>query len=229
MQQLSTEIVLIPLNKLIRSPLNARKTGGESIDDLAASILAHGLLHNLTVIKHHTSNGEGAGKYEVIAGGRRLAALQRLVKAKKLAKTFDVPCKIVEASAAEEASLAENSIRMPMHPADQFDAFRSLVDQGKDIEDIAARFGVTPTTVRQRLKLANVAPRLFELYRQNQINLDQLMALAVTDDHDAQEQVWDSSPGMAETTPCPEARSHRNKGRCRSAIRVSGLSGLKPI
>ena len=50
MQQLSTKIVLVPLNKLIRSPLNARKTGGESIDDLAASLLAHGLLHNLTVI-----------------------------------------------------------------------------------------------------------------------------------------------------------------------------------
>ena len=44
-----SEIVSIPLNKLVRSPRNVRKTGGESFEDLAASILAHGLLHNLTV------------------------------------------------------------------------------------------------------------------------------------------------------------------------------------
>ena len=47
--------------------------------------------------------------------------------------------------------------------------------------------------MRQRLKLANVAPRLFELYRRDEINLDQLMAPAVTDDHAAQERVWDSA------------------------------------
>jgi ParB family chromosome partitioning protein len=52
---------------------------------------------------------------------------------------------------------------------------------------------VTATTVRQRLKLANIAPRLFELYRADEIDLDQLMALAVTDDHAAQERVWNSA------------------------------------
>jgi ParB family transcriptional regulator, chromosome partitioning protein len=61
------------------------------------------------------------------------------------------------------------------------------------IEDVAARFGVSATTVRQRLKLANVAPRLFELFRADEINLDQMMALAVTDDRTAQERVWDSA------------------------------------
>jgi ParB-like chromosome segregation protein Spo0J len=38
-----SEIISIPLNKLVRSHHNVRKTGGESIEDLAASILAHGL------------------------------------------------------------------------------------------------------------------------------------------------------------------------------------------
>lgn len=72
-------------------------------------------------------------------------------------------------------------------------AFQQLVSDGLGFEEIAARFGVTPTTVRQRLKLANVAPRLFELYRTVEINPDQLMALAVTDDHAAQERIWDSA------------------------------------
>ena len=46
-----TEIVQIPLNKLIASDRNVRKTGGQTIDDIAASIQAHGLLHNLVVTK----------------------------------------------------------------------------------------------------------------------------------------------------------------------------------
>jgi ParB family chromosome partitioning protein len=59
------------------------------------------------------------------------------------------------------------------------EAFRRLVDEGKGVEEVAARFGVTTTTVRQRLKLANVSPRLVDLYRADEINLDQLMALAI--------------------------------------------------
>ena len=181
------EPVKLPLSKLVRSRNNPRKIGGESIDDLVASISAHGLIHNLTVVE------VDGGKYEVKAGSRRLAALLKLTKQKKLPKDFRVPCKIVTSGEAAEIALAENAIRQAMHPADQFDAFRSLVDDGLGIEEVAARFGVTANTVRQRLKLANVAPRLFQLYRDNEITLDQLMALAVCDDHAAQERVWDAA------------------------------------
>ena len=187
-----SEIFSIPLNKLVRSAHNVRKTGGESVEDLAASILAHGLLHNLTVIEHHNQKGANSGKYEVIAGARRFGALERLASEKKISKTFAVPCKLVEASAALEASLAENTIRVAMHPADQFIAFRDLVTSGLSIDEVAARFGVTTLFVRQRLKLANVAPRFIEEYRAGALQLEQLEALAITDDHTAQERVWDS-------------------------------------
>jgi ParB family chromosome partitioning protein len=180
------EIVSIPLSKLVASPLNVRKTGGQTIEDLAASIQAHGLLHNLVVAKK-------GDKHHVIAGARRFAALRKLAKEKAIPNTFEVPCRVIDAAGSTETSLAENVIRTAMHPADQFDAFRSLVDEGMGVEEIAARFGVTATTVRQRLKLANIAPRLFELYRADEIDLDQLMALAVTDDHAAQERVWNSA------------------------------------
>src|SRR5271165_6636693 len=182
-----TEIVQIPLNKLTKSDSNVRKTGDTSIADLAASIKALGLLHNLVVTR--TKNE----KYKVIAGARRFAALTKLAKEKAIPKTFGVPCLVVDEQGGTEASLAENVIRTNMHPADQFIAFCALVDEGIGVEEVAARFGVTPTTVRQRLKLANVAPRLFELYRTDEITLDQLMALAITDDHAAQERVWDST------------------------------------
>jgi ParB/RepB/Spo0J family partition protein len=157
-----SEIISIPLNKLVRSEHNVRKTGGELIEDLAASILAHGLLHNLTVVEQCNHKGTSSGKYEVVAGGRRYAALQRLAKEKKLPKSFGVPCKVVEVSVAVEASLAENTIRVAMHPADQFIAFRELLDPGLGVEEAAARFGVSPLFVGHRLKLARVSPRFIE-------------------------------------------------------------------
>jgi len=98
------EIVSIPLNKLVASPLNVRKTGGQTIEDLAASIQAHGLLHNLVVAKK-------GDKHHVIAGARRFAALRKLAKEKANSKTFDVPCRVIDAAGSTETSLAENVIR----------------------------------------------------------------------------------------------------------------------
>jgi ParB family chromosome partitioning protein len=188
-----SDIIFIPLNKLVRSPRNVRKTGGESVEELAASIHAHGLLHNLTVTEHHNQKGAKSGKYEVIAGDRRFRALERLASEKKISKTFDVPCKLIEASAALEVSLAENTIRVAMHPADQFIAFRDMVKSGLSIDEVAARFGVTTLFVRQRLRLANVAPRFIEDYRAGALQLEQLEALAITNDHATQQRVWDSA------------------------------------
>jgi ParB family chromosome partitioning protein len=116
-----------------------------------------------------------------IAGARRFAALTKLAKDKAISKTLGVPCRVIDSEASTESSLAETS------------SFRRLVDEGTGVEEVAARFGVTATFVRQRLKLANVAPRFIELYREEKITLDQLMALAITDDHSAQENVWDSA------------------------------------
>ena len=153
-------------------------------------ILAHGLIRNLTVVEQQADNGENSGKYEVVAGGRRFAALQRLAKQKKVPKTYAVPCHVVDPATATETSLAENIIRVAMHPADQFIAFHDLVvESGLSINDVASRFGVSPLFVRQRLKLANVAPRFIKAYRAEEIRLDQLEALAITDDQEAQQKV----------------------------------------
>jgi ParB family chromosome partitioning protein len=85
-------------------------------------------------------------------------------------------------------------MRQAMHPADQFEAFKALIDSGHGIEDVAARFGVAPTVVRQRLKLAAVSPMLMVLYRKASMSLDQMMAFTVSDDHAAQEAAWFDAP-----------------------------------
>ena len=184
-------IEMIPLNQLTPSQSNVRKTNvAAGIEELAASIEAHGLLQNLTV------RAAPKGKFEVVAGGRRLAALTILRRQKKLAKDFPVPCHVIGDADAGEVSLAENVVRLAMHPADQFIAFKALADQGMGIEDIAGRFGATPAIVRQRLKLASVSPVLIGVYREGDMTLDQLMAFTVSDDPAAQEAAWFDSPAF---------------------------------
>ena len=183
------ELLLIPLSQLRPSSRNVRTSGGASIPELASSIARVGLLQNLTVTA--ASDGE---HYEVVAGKRRLAALKLLAKRRKLDKAHDVPCLLVPDASARTVSLTENVQREAMHPAEQFEAFAALVAEGRPIEDIAADFGVTPLVVQRRLKLANVSPRLLSDYRADAVTLDQLMALAITDDHAAQEAAFYDSP-----------------------------------
>ncbi|MFU7141867.1 ParB N-terminal domain-containing protein [Pseudomonas aeruginosa] len=184
-------LILVPLSRLVLRPTgrNVRKTPRMSIPELAASIQRVGLLQNLIVIA--SADGE---HYEVVAGGRRLAALKLLAKKHRISKEWEVPCLLVADGTARTASLTENVQREAMHPADQFEAFAALVAEGRPIEDIAADFSVTPLVVQRRLKLANVSPRLMADYRGDAVSLDQLMALAITDDHAAQEAAFYDAP-----------------------------------
>ena len=184
----------IPFSALMLSQANVRRVkAGVSIDGLAADIERRGLLQSLTVRAQRDDEGNETGRYEVPAGGRRFRALQQLVKQRRMAKTEPVPCIVRDDDvvSAEEDSLAENVHREPLHPLDQFRAMQKLVEQGSDIETVAATFMVTPAVVKQRLKLADVSPKLHEIYAEDGMTLDQLMAFSVGSDHARQEQVWE--------------------------------------
>jgi ParB family transcriptional regulator, chromosome partitioning protein len=79
----------IPLDKLVPSPTNVRKTPPSAAEDaeLKASIRARGLKQNLVV---HPSAGEN-GVHAVTAGGRRLKALQELGAEGVIPADFKVP------------------------------------------------------------------------------------------------------------------------------------------
>ncbi|MGY4307832.1 ParB family chromosome partitioning protein [Bradyrhizobium sp. USDA 4369] len=183
----------IPFNKLVLSQSNVRRVkAGVSIDQLAESIAQRTLLQSLSVRAVVDADGQETGMFEVPAGGRRYRALEQLVKQKRMAKTQPVPCVVRDGGIAEDDSLAENDERVGLHPLDQFRAFQSLRDGGMSEEEIAARHFVTPAIVKQRLRLASVSPKLHEVYADDGMTLEQLMAFSVTADQARQEQIWDN-------------------------------------
>jgi ParB family chromosome partitioning protein len=191
----------IPFNKLVLSQSNVRRVkAGVSIEQLAESIAQRTLLQSLNVRAVLDADGQETGMFEVPAGGRRYRALELLVKQKRMAKTQPVPCVVRDGGIAEDDSLAENDERVGLHPLDQFRTFKLLRDGGMSEEEIAARHFVSPAIVKQRLRLASVSPKLHEVYADDGMTLEQLMAFSVTADQARQEQVWDnvSSSGYDE-------------------------------
>ena len=192
----------IPFNKLVLSQSNVRRVkAGISIEQLAESIARRTLLQSLSVRAVLDAEGNETGMFEVPAGGRRYRALELLVKQKRMSKTQVVPCVVREGGIAEDDSIAENDERVGLHPLDQFRGFQTLSNLGMSEEDIAARHFVTPAIVKQRLRLASVSPKLHEVYAEDGMTLEQLMAFTVIGDHGRQEQAWDNASRSGHDEP----------------------------
>jgi ParB family chromosome partitioning protein len=201
MAKSAQKVILSPsrdilFDKLVLSQSNVRRIkGGISIEEIAEDIARRGLLQSLSVRPVLADDVSETGKFEIPASGPRFQVLSLTVKHKRQAKTTPVPCIVRDATSAilaEDDSLAENMRHAALHPLDQFRAFVALREKGQGDEEIAAAFFVTPQVVKQRLKLAAVAPALLELYAEDEMTLDQLMAFTVDPDHERQIQVWGS-------------------------------------
>ena len=195
----------IPFNKLVLSQSNVRRVkAGVSIEELAEDIARRTLLQSLNVRPVLDAEGAETGMFEIPAGGRRYRALELLVKQKRLAKTAPVPCVVRDPATdilGKDDSLAENIQRALLHPLDQFHAFQALREKGRSEEDIAAAFFVGVNVVKQRLRLASVAPALLDIYAEDGMSLEQLMAFTVTADHARREQVWQAISGSWQKDP----------------------------
>ncbi|MEM9376396.1 MAG: ParB N-terminal domain-containing protein [Pseudomonadota bacterium] len=171
----------IELNQLKPSLINVRKNGDTSGQDLIPSLKALGVIQPLLV----RPNCEG---FEVIAGQRRLNALQAIAKTEAVDA---VPCIIMEDgddAKAIEASLTENIARLPMDELNQYEAFAALKTRGRSVSDIAAHFGVTERLVNQRLVLANLHTPIRNAYRKEEIDGEILRLLTLASKR--QQQDW---------------------------------------
>ncbi len=213
------EVERITLNRLMPSPANVRRVNSTvGISELADSIEAVGLLHNLTVRKGKK------GKYEVVAGSRRLAALRLLAKEGRLEDDAEIPCNVRNTDNPTELSLVENVQREAMHVVDEILSYRQLAENGMAAETIAARFGQSVITVRQRLKLANLSPKVLDMMREDGMSIEQARALAISDSHEEQERVWFESP--AYNRDARTLRAMLTSDHVRSTDRLARFVGL---
>jgi ParB/RepB/Spo0J family partition protein len=215
-----SHVQMIALKALTPSPLNARRIDKKiAIDELAASILAHGLLQGLSVVAVEND------RYQVSAGGRRLAALKLLLKRKAITGDFEVPCQIVPADIAEEASLAENVQRVAMHPLDEVEAFGRLSAEGQTEDAIAARFGASVRHVRQRLALSALSPVLKSAFRKGELGLEAARAFCLVAEHSRQEAVFAIMPKPVNNSYA--VRSYLTQGAVRASDRLARYVGLE--
>ena len=191
------------------SQSNVRRIkAGISIEELAEDIARRTLLQSLSV--RAGAGRRGRGDRHVRGAGRR-PPLPGAGTAGQAEADGEDPARAVRGARpsglGEEDSLAENVQRVALHPLDQFRAFQTLRDKGLGEEEIAARFFVSPAVVKQRLKLAAVSDKLLDVYAEDGMTLEQLMAFTVTNDHARQEQVWESLARATTRSPTTSAAS----------------------
>ncbi|EIR5434779.1 ParB/RepB/Spo0J family partition protein [Escherichia coli] len=184
-----TEEVSVPLDSLIKSPLNVRTVpySAESVSELADSIKGVGLLQNLVV---HTLPGD---RYGVAAGGRRLAALNMLAERDIIQADWPVRVKVIQQELATAASMTENGHRRDMHPAEQIAGFRAMAQEGKTPAQIGDLLGYSPRHVQRMLKLADLAPVILDALAEDRITTEHCQALALENDTARQVQVFEAA------------------------------------
>ncbi|EHO3188844.1 ParB/RepB/Spo0J family partition protein [Escherichia coli] len=182
-----TEEVSVPLDSLIKSPLNVRTVpySAESVSELADSIKGVGLLQNLVV---HALPGD---RYGVAAGGRRLAALNMLAERDIIQADWPVCVKVIPQELATAASMTENGHRRDMHPAEQIAGFRAMAQEGKTPAQIGDLLGYSPRHVQRMLKLADLAPVILDALAEDRITTEHCQALALENDTARQVQVFE--------------------------------------
>lgn len=143
------EVKELPIQQITISEFNTRKdlmagTEDSSIDDLALSIKEKGLLNPIMVRSSST------GKYELIAGQRRLLACKKL----GMTTISALVRSQVDDADATAISLIENVHRAEMNPMDKARAFAALRGRyGGEVQRVSRETGIGAATVKKYLAL----------------------------------------------------------------------------
>lgn len=144
----------VSLDKIVVKGNQPRKTfNQESIEEMAESIKEHGVLQPLLVRPMDN------GKYELVAGERRLRAsmLAGLEMVPVVIKEMDDP-------AACEAALIENLQRENLNPIEEANAYREMLDQyGYTQEDLACKIGKSRAHIANTVRLLNLPEEVREM------------------------------------------------------------------
>lgn len=152
-------IVYLSTELIYPSPVQPRKRfPQESLTELAASIAQYGVLNPLTVRKR-------SGKYELVAGERRL-------RAARLAGLSQVPCIVIDASMEEASLLAliENIQRRDLDFIEEAEGISQLIRLfGMSQEEAARRLGKSQSAVANKLRLLKLPPDVLDALREENL------------------------------------------------------------
>ena len=168
----ATEYRNVSLALLNESKTNPRRTFEETaLKELAESIRTQGVLSPL-LVRPLTENG-----FEIVAGARRYRAAQ-------MAEVPTVPVRIVnlsDAAGRRKAQFVENLQRSEIHPMEEAQGFRALLDLDEpkySIEQIAAKVGKSAVFVASRLKLTDLVPAAVDAFYADEIGVGHALLLA---------------------------------------------------
>jgi ParB family chromosome partitioning protein len=173
----------IPVDK-IESTSNRENGGDGDIKILAEDIKHNGLINPVTV-KHRISPGkDGLVEDFILVAGRRRVAAARLLGWK------EIPSRILEdneVDLADEIALSENVNRLAMHPLDEAEIFRRLLEAGEPVRDIAKRYDRTASAIWQRVQLLDLSPDIREMFREGKLDLHSAAMLKSLDEKEQAE------------------------------------------
>ena len=160
----------LPLAMLTPSTTNPRRRFDEEfLKGMAESIRAHGVLTPLLVRPKNE-------RFEIVFGEQRYRSAQ-------IAEKTTVPTRIKEMTDAEvlEAQLVENLQRRDVHPMEEAQGFKALLDLDEpkySVEQIAAKTGKSPAYIAQRLKLTELVPVAVDAFYAEEIGVGHALLLA---------------------------------------------------
>ncbi len=172
----STGLIDAPVNAIAPNPKQPRtKFDDETIAALAASIREVGILQPIVVRR------AGDGRYELIAGERRL-------RAAKAAGLATVPIVLRESDDADllREALIENIHREDLNPIEQAEAFKALLGElGLKQEELAERVGVSRSHIANTIRLLGLPLGVQQLLTDDKITAGHARALLTLGDADA--------------------------------------------
>ena len=148
-----------------------------ALQELAASIKNYGVIQPILVTEL------GDGKYELIAGERRM-------RASMLAGLSTIPCIVKSFTESDRAEIAliENLQREDLNPVEEAKAYRALMDKsGMTQEELANKLGKSRPAIANSLRLLTLSPNVLELVEAGRLSAGHARTLAVIKDQKVQE------------------------------------------
>lgn len=253
-----SEYSMIPVERIFPHPDNPRKDLGD-LSELAESIKASGILQNLTVVPGRRGTDEEieqikellgtltgdseiernamkeiqaqidnkwvADDYTAIIGHRRLAAA-------KLAGLTEVPCVVASLTPQEQVQtmLMENMQRSDLTVYEQAQGFQMMIDLGDSVEVVAQKTGFSETTIRRRLKMAELDQTKLKEVSSRQLSLGDFDKLAQIEDIKARNKVLDSIGtndfNMRFTTAMREQKTKKNLPTVKKWLKEAGAKKI---